>query len=303
MSCQKSEIVIVILLEPPYRSEKYSAALHSEQGFEEVSDTQLEAHGYIVPFSLDLKLRSWKLFRVRFQQFLTDPAEAKAKDPTLVKCLRISHQIIQQCCDEKYVEAVPEIKSGIDFYDSKENFMENCLYDPKKLNVMLDDIKELLKSRLSFLLPTESNGAHLKKILSLRNRLFANEQFRNKDLNKKIVEALHHFDGILAEHLLNQQDTELFMKGVKIFNAWALRTKENTSHLVDLFVLGIKNSAQLTDNDKEFCEKLLEQVSIVFQSRKYTKEVEQLIDRALLDILISKTKRISLNRKKNIRGG
>lgn len=269
-----------ILMDPPYRQEHFSYALDFiESGFDNSIESQSKVMERTDFFPPNLKFRTWKLFRLHLQAFLSENEELKTKEPVVLKCARICWTTLRNFPVNMGDEVVHEIDKSLEFYMTNEEKIEHWTLDQFKRLNLLNDIESLLASRLQFLVPEESNPEILKKIVLFRKLLIEKE-----GISKKILEALYHFDGKLAQHLMNQKEPELFMEGIRIFRQWVEGTKENTPHMVDLIVLGVKNSPPLTGLDYLEFWRLMHEVCVYFWNRKYSKNDEQRVNVALLEI-------------------
>jgi hypothetical protein len=256
--------LIFNLLEKPFQTSKLSYALDFlDLGFNDSLEVQAHILGQCPAMPIGLVLRSWRSFRVRFQELLTQQ-EAQSEDPVVVKCLVLSQRIFDSFKKGRSQDIVREIDLNISFYEKSGNLLVGWVQSENKQKWILDDLISLFSARLS-LLSREESMAVLEKLLKFRLKLFG---LNFDDTNKEI---LSEFDLVLGTHLMKMEGDSLFyIEGLKIFTDYIKRTPKNNPAIVSAIILAIHRSEKLVNWDQLIAMRLIDEICTLFCERHGT---------------------------------
>jgi len=238
--------LIRVLLETSHNQKKFAYALNFlELGFHdslEVLHRVIEA-GWSKP--LKLSHRAWRLFRIRFQEFLADEATMRASSPTIVKCLKAGGPILKSVSKERFTPAIQDIDAIIDRYLDPRLPLEDWLQDPVKQLIIIEDIGSLLCTKF----PKITMGVGISdvyKIHNLRKRLSKFPIGYNKDNpDHVVIKTLSEvIDQILSYQFIRINDPSLFIKGLFLLKISLERNQKLLANHIEIFLLALENSKE-----------------------------------------------------------
>jgi len=260
-----------ILLAFPFQPKKISAALYFlECKLDDSSHTLLNALKACQSMPLELAFRSWKLFRIRFKEFLLEEENDLASNSTFLKCQKTSIQILKNLRNKNFQPAIQEIKQILEYYKDQSTPLGDWIVNPIKKIIVLEDIGNLL---LAGYPPYHAKELSLDQIVKNHSmRLFLSNfkiEFHNSNpKEKEIFSLFQEHDHAMTYHMLRKKGTTIFMKGLRIFKALALDAKTMPTHFVDLLELALSNTIEISYEYQEVSEKLLLELFDLFMKFK-----------------------------------